>query len=171
MKQCKVCPNYFKQYKSTELVCSPKCALELVKAKKAKAYAQETTRLKREHRGSDKRHQLKLAQASFNSFIRERDPQSGGCISCGSTTGKWTAGHFKTDKALRFHEDNCHGQCWWNCNSNKSGNISAYRPRLVEKIGTERVEYLEQDHPSPKYSLDDIIEIKLLYRAKLKALK
>lgn len=150
--------------------CSPKCALELVKAKKVKAYNAETTRLKREHKASDKRHQLKLAQIAFNAFIRARDPQAWGCISCGSTAGRWTAGHYKTDKALRFNEDNAHGQCWWNCNSNKSGNIAEYRPRLVEKIGIERVEYLEQDHPSPKYTIEDIVEIKTKYKEKLAAI-
>ena len=169
-KACKVCKEPFEPWATTQRVCSQRCALDEVKAKQAKAYAKETSRLRREHRASDRAYQLKLAQAAFNAYIRERDPQSKGCISCGSTTGKWTAGHYKTDKSLRFHEDNCHGQCWFNCNSNKSGNIAEYRPRLVEKIGLERVEALETYHPPPKLTIDEIIEIKERYKAKLKAL-
>ncbi len=42
---------------------------------------------------------------------------------------------------------------------------------LVRRIGSERVEWLERDHPAKKYTLDEIIEIKLKYRKKLKELK
>ena len=170
MKKCRECGDLFSPWATTQRVCSPRCALDAARAKQAKAFKAETTRLKREHKASDRQYQLKLAQAAFNAYIRERDPQSKGCISCGSTTGKWTAGHFKTDKSLRFHEDNCHGQCWFNCNSNKSGNITEYRPRLVEKIGIERVEALEAYHPPPKLTIEEIIEIKARYKAKLKEL-
>jgi len=132
------------------------CAIALGREKKAKKHRAD----KRSFNAKDKTYQLKRAQEAFNAYIRERDQQRYGCISCGSTTGKWTAGHFKTDKSLRFHPDNCHGQCWWNCNRNKSGNIAEYRPNLVKKIGEERVAYLEQYHPPPKYTLEQIIEIK-----------
>lgn len=171
-KKCRAdeCEVRFTPRNSTQVACSYPCALTLVQQKKVKAYKAETREMRKERNQKDRGYQLKKAQEAFNAYIRARDPQSQGCISCGSTSGKWTAGHFKTDKALRFHEDNCHGQCWWNCNSNKSGNIAEYRPRLVKKIGIERVEYLEQDHPSPKYTLDDIAAIKTKYKAKLAAI-
>ena len=172
MKKCRNCKAEFEpRFNSTQVVCGTVCAIEQARKKVKKDYRQQTTKLRKEFQGKDRAYQLKLAQAAFNAYIRERDPQSKGCISCGSTTSKWTAGHYKTDKSLRFHEDNCHGQCWFNCNSNKSGNIAEYRPRLVEKIGLERVEALETYHPPPKLMIDEIIEIKERYKAKLKALK
>lgn len=171
VKKCKICEREFTpQYSTAQRVCGTKCAMELARGNRQKKAKKETTRMRREFNLKDRSYQLKLAQAAFNAYIRERDPQSKGCISCGGTTGKWTAGHYKTDKSLRFVEDNCHGQCWFNCNSNKSGNIAEYRPRLVEKIGIERVEALETYHPPPKLTIEEIIEIKELYRAKLKAL-
>ena len=172
MKTCPICYNAFKAFNTLQKTCSQiKCAVEYVRRKRAKKQKAETRKMRSEFNAKDKSHQLKLAQAAFNSFIRSRDPQSSGCISCGSTTGKWTAGHYKTDKSLRFVEDNVHGQCWFNCNSNRSGNIAEYRPRLVDKIGLERVEYLEKYHPPKNYTLEEIIAIKLEYRAKLKPLQ
>jgi len=168
---CRHCKEPFVKFTTTQIVCSTTCALDLVKAKKAKAYQTETRRMKRERNLSDRSYQLKKAQEAFNAFIRARDKQSDGCISCGITTGRWTAGHYKTDKALRFNEDNCHGQCWWSCNSNKSGNITEYRPRLVEKIGAERVEALEVYHEPPKYTLGEIVAIRDKYKLKLKQLE
>jgi hypothetical protein len=80
------------------------------------------------------------------------------------------AGHYRTtaaQPALRFHEDNCHVQCF-QCNHPKSGNISEYRVNLITRIGEERVEYLERDHGTPNWSIDDIIEIRDEYREKVK---
>ena len=170
MKTCRNCKAKFEPFQTTQVVCSTSCAISVARKKVKKDYRAQTTKLRKDFQGKDRSHQLKLAQAAFNAYIRERDPQSAGCISCGGTTGRWTAGHYKTDKSLRFVEDNCHGQCWWNCNSNQSGNIANYRPRLVEKIGIERVEALEIYLPPPKLTIEEIIEIKDRYRAKLKAL-
>jgi len=172
MKACKVCKEDFEPTRSTtQQVCSMSCAITFTRQKAEKKRKKETNKMRRAMNEKDKAYQLKRAQEVFNSFIRERDSQINGCISCGSTTGRWTAGHYKTDKALRFNEDNCHGQCWWNCNSNKSGNIAEYRPNLVKKIGKARTEYLELYHPSPQWTLEQVIEIKLKYRAKVKAMK
>ena len=170
LKPCSDCEKDFIQYTTIQKTCIP-CAIEKAKTKKKAKKTKEARKQRREYNENDKGWQLKRAQEAFNGFIRERDSQSRGCISCGSTTGRWTAGHYKTDKSLRFNEDNCHGQCWFNCNSNKSGNIAEYRPRLVEKIGKARVEYLELYHPSPQWTLEQIIEIKLKYRRKLKGLQ
>ena len=145
------------------------CAVGYQQEKSRKNHKAVTRKMKCEFNLTDRSYQLKKAQEAFNAFIRERD-KGLPCISCGGTGNKMTAGHFKTDKSLRFHPDNCHGQCWWNCNMNKSGNIAEYRPNLVLKIGDERVEYLEQYHPPANWTLFDIIEIKKLYRVKLKEL-
>lgn len=82
-------------------------------------------------------------------FVRLRDCQGYGfvdCISCGRSTRaeELQAGHFipSTYASVRFLEENIHAQCR-SCNLFKSGNLTEYRPRLVAKIGKERVEALE----------------------------
>jgi hypothetical protein len=149
--------------------------LDIAREKEAKKKAQETNKMRREFNEKDRSYQLKKAQEAFNAYIRYRDRHLP-CISCGTTDEglRYDAGHYRTTGAhpeLRFTEDNCHRQCHYNCNINRSGNITDYRIGLVQRIGVNRVEWLEQDHPPKKYTLNDIIEIKKTYRKKLKALQ
>jgi len=79
----------------------------------------------------------------FHKFIRERDKDKP-CISCGQYT-TLQAGHFYSGghySALRFDEDNVHGQCL-RCNYFLSGNLNNYRINLEKKIGTERLKQLD----------------------------
>lgn len=127
---------------------------------------------------------IKDAQVEFNKFIRIRDKDLP-CISCGRfdyeiedrfTGGKWDAGHFKTRGGfpeLRFTEDNCHRQCK---SCNQPGPIKAtkvqiqYRKNLVANIGLRRVEILEGPNIIPKWTIEELKEIKLYYREKAKSL-
>ena len=97
------------------------------------------------------------------------------CISCGTESNvKYDAGHYfpTTYGFLRFNEDNVHKQCSNNCNLHKSGNFHEYTPRLIERIGKERVDRLHADrHKSLKISVPEIKEKIKEYRAKIKALK
>ena len=69
---------------------------------------------------------------------------------------------------LRFHEDNVHKQCE-RCNTYWSGNLINYRIALVERIGVERVEFLERkDHPPLKLTTDEIKELITIYKNKAK---
>lgn len=113
-------------------------------------------------------------QRVFNRFIRLRD-QDKPCISCGRFhSGKYDAGHYLSvggHPELRFHEDNVHRQCV-PCNQHKSGNSIEYRLGLIERIGIERVEFLERkDHPPLKLSADDIKDLIRFYKAKIKELE
>ncbi len=84
----------------------------------------------------------KLAEKHFNRFIRLRD-QDKPCISCGKFT-TLQAGHFYSGghySALKFDEDNCHGQCL-RCNYFLSGNLIEYEKSLRQRIGDKRVEDL-----------------------------
>lgn len=117
---------------------------------------------------------LKEAQKAFNEFIRLRDKDLP-CISCGRYhEGQYHAGHYRSVGAcpeLRFNEDNVNKQCSV-CNNHKSGNIGDYRLGLIEKIGLERVEFLERkDHPPLKLSVEEIKELIKVYRAKVRELK
>jgi hypothetical protein len=115
---------------------------------------------------------IKEAQVIFNRFIRARDAGND-CISCGRNTGsKINAGHYLATGShphLRFNENNVNLQCE-HCNTYKSGNQAAYRPRLIEKIGLQAVEELESNNDVMKWSIDDLKQIKELYKRKLKEL-
>jgi hypothetical protein len=138
-----------------------------------KKQKQERAAFKRKFKENDRRHQLKLAQANFNKYIRLRDVDNP-CISCQRHhKGKLNAGHYRTVKAmpeLRFNELNVHGQCE-PCNSYLSGNITEYRINLVKKIGADKVEWLEAHHEHKKLTVDQIIEIKKLYAQKARDLE
>jgi len=123
---------------------------------------------------------LREAQAAVNEYVRLRDAQLP-CISCDSipsdhdliTGSRWDAGHYRSVGAcpeLRFEPLNIHRQCV-KCNRNLSGNAVEYRIRLVQRIGADKVAWIEGPHPARKYTVDEIKAIKAEYRAKTKELK
>ena len=118
-------------------------------------------------------HWLNETQKVFNEYIRRRDSGEP-CISCGTmVTNEWCAGHYRTRGAashLRFDEQNCHKQCNRYCNMELSGNIINYRPRLIEKIGLEAVEALENNNTPKSWTREELEELRKVYRAKIKAL-
>ena len=99
---------------------------------------------------------LKKVQVVFNTWIRNRDKDKG-CISCLGQVRQ--SGHFISQGSssfLRFHEDNCNGQCV-GCNMFKHGNLILYRIRLVKKIKEKRVKYLEDNmHVVKKWKRDEL---------------
>jgi hypothetical protein len=116
-------------------------------------------------------HVLEL-QAAFNEWVRLRD-EGQPCISCGNHRLVWHAGHYRSVGAcpeLRFEQDNCHRQCA-TCNTLLSGNLAAYRVNLIAKIGLDRVEWLEGNHPPEKLTVTEIQEMKAFYRAEVRRLK
>lgn len=116
---------------------------------------------------------LSEAQKWFNKFIRLRDTGDS-CISCQRNTGaKMNAGHYRSVGSapeLRYEELNCHLQCE-HCNSYKSGNIEHYRPNLLAKIGLEKLEWIESKHEPKKYTIDQLKELIVEYKAKCKAIE
>ena len=167
---CRECGKPFKQYKSTVKVCSLECSIELAKKK---VWKQE--KAKRIDKLRTRTDWLNLLQVVFNSYIRLRDKYLP-CISCGNTKPvKYDAGHLypvSTSSFLRFNEDNVNKQCSNNCNVNKSGNVLEYRLRLIDKIGLERVKYLEENrHKELKITESEIKELIATYKAKIKMLK
>lgn len=116
---------------------------------------------------------LKEVQIAFNTYVRCRDDKLP-CISCGRHhQGQWHAGHYLSTGArpeLRFEPDNVHKQCQ-PCNTHLHGNLVLYRLALIEKIGLDRVEWLEGPHEPQKWTIEDLKTIKADYGAKTKALK
>ena len=86
---------------------------------------------------------------------------------------KINAGHYRTVKAaphLRFDERNTFAQCEA-CNTHLSGNIVNYRINMIKRVGIEQVEAVESDNAPKHYTIDDIKDIKLFYKAKIKELQ
>jgi len=137
---------------------------ELIKEKKAvKARLKELKPLKY---WADK------AQKAFNRWVVQRDKDLP-CISCGtiSQTIQYCAGHYRTRKAasqLRYNVDNVHKQCNNFCNLKNSGNIPAYRPALIAKIGQERHDALINNQETKRWTKEECQEIEKKYKSLMK---
>lgn len=180
-RKCEVrtCRAPFVPTRPFQTWCSTDCAVAIAKAKQDKQRMAIDMRERREIRAAKERvkpraKHMKEAQAAFNAFIRQRD-RGQPCISCGTRARvQYAAGHYRTVGAcpeLRFEPLNVHLQCNKNCNKEKSGNIVEYRIRLVQKIGAEKVAWLEGPHEPKKYSIEDLKAIKAKYRALERELK
>lgn len=177
-KTCKHCGEKFKPAMTTQKACSVKCALALAPAGREKAEKAIQANARKEHAAQKEKVKPKgaharEAQALVNEWIRLRDANEP-CISCGRHhEGQYHAGHFRTVASapeLRFEPLNIHKQCA-PCNNHLSGNIINYRPRLIEKIGLEAVEWLEGPHEPKRYTIADFQAIKAEYREKIRAMK
>jgi len=69
MKKCKSCKKPFNQRNSLQQVCSPQCALAMVKQQKVKEFKAETRKRKQALKG--KAEYMKEAQAAFNAFVAD----------------------------------------------------------------------------------------------------
>lgn len=112
---------------------------------------------------------LNLAQKTFNKYIRTRD-KGRNCFSCGKRiTGVVHASHYLSQgnhSAVRFHEDNVWA-CCYRCNVELSGNLIEYRKRLIQEIGEERVEWLENNGSRvKKWDIEEIKNIIKKYKEK-----
>ena len=192
-RKCKHCSEYKPAESGVKTpvawFCCHSCAIEFARDKSAKAAARQAAKRKSDT-GKVERlakselrqrkmevkpigYWMKRAQSAFNAWVRARDAGQP-CISCGRHhQGQNHAGHYRpagSNPELRFEPDNCHLQCA-PCNSHLSGNLTAYRPALISKIGLERVEFLEGPHEPKRYRREDHQAIEAEYKAKLKKLQ
>lgn len=176
-RKCKHCKEWFEPERQGQDCCTIEHALEYAKVKTKKH--QEQT--KKAFRQKDKSKLREKAQMVFNAYIRERDKDKP-CISCdydwkaNANLRQAHASHYmavgKSEK-LRFNEYNVHKSCSI-CNSHLSGNLNEYRPRLIKKIGLEKVEELERvakESTPCKYTEEDYKKIVSIYTQKIKELK
>lgn len=171
---CKVCRSEYTPRRMGQKVCSPLCAQALAKSKRVKEERRALIeKAKRDKERLKTRSQwLKEAQMQFNAWIRARDAHLP-CVSCGRYhEGQFQAGHYLSVGArpeLRFEPDNVWKQCA-PCNNHLSGNAVLYRKELINRIGLERVEWLEGPHEPKKYTVDELKAIKAECKAKVKEL-
>jgi len=189
-KKCRSCRGEIENpFSSTQTACSPLCAIALArkaqeKKDKAKAKGDRKAHREAKERLKTKGDWTKEAQKEFNKFIRLRDKHQP-CISCDRESvemtvgGAWDCGHYLSRGGfpeLRFEELNAHKQCK-SCNggsgkyAKKAATVAkAYRSNIINKIGLEKVEWLEGPHEPKRYTIENLKEIKEAYKQKAKEL-
>lgn len=181
-KTCKnpACRASFVPQRLGQAVCSPKCGLAIkdvnqTKARKALAEVGRNELRAAKERVKPKGQYMRVAQATFNAWVRLRDAALG-CVSCNKPAtwaGQWHASHFRSvgsSPEHRFNPANVHKACSV-CNSHLSGNILGYQPELIRRIGLEAVETLLGPSEPKRYTIEDLKAITAEYRAKTRELK
>lgn len=178
-RACAHCKKEFQPARPMQQVCSPRCAGTKAKADRMAKVKEDRQKSRTQREALKTRGRLQAeAQAAFNAYIRYRDIGLP-CIDCSKPFednkpgGSMDAGHYLARSVapqLRFNEDNVHGQRK-NCNRPGGTTRSAFRAGLVERIGEERVQALENDHTPRKYTQDDLRAIRDLYRQKRRQLE
>lgn len=184
MRTCRICHTKYTPVRPLQPCCdSFQCkvayANRVVEKARSKRLAEDRKALKVRKEAAKRRGDLMAeAQAAFNAFIRWRDRDTT-CICCGKPFepqkpgGSMDCGHYLSRGSaphLRFNEDNAFGQRK-NCNRPGGTTRAAFRAGVIARIGLERVESIESDQSSPKWSHDDLRAIRDEYRRRLKELK
>lgn len=105
--------------------------------------------------------------------IRDKDD---GCISCelpSSWDGQWHGSHFRSHgaaSAVQFHLWNINKACWI-CNKLYSGRINQYEPKLIEKIGQDRVDWLKAQNHLVRNTRDYLARFKAVMGKRLRRLE
>lgn len=174
-RACKQCGRNFMQTRPMQYLCSPRCATKM-----AKDSAKKRTHETRERKQALKslRELMAEAQVAVNAYVRARD-QSKPCICCGKPFepnkpgGSMDAGHYLARSIApqhRFDADrNIFGQRK-NCNRPGGATRSDFRAGVIERIGLAAVEALEADSSVTKWTREQLVEIKKIYRAKTREL-
>lgn len=192
-RKCKVCGEKFiPQYDNIRWCCPAHGAIyalelrakEKIKAEAKRIKAQKEAEKEGRQRRQERRIALKTksqwrveAQAAFNRYVRLRDAGKP-CISCGRAPeqkhgGTMDCGHYRSRGAamhLAFNLHNTAGQCVF-CNRNMSGAQKAFELGLIERIGAEKVEALNNDNTTRRFDIPYLQRIKSIFTRKARALE
>ena len=173
-RKCKCCKVEFKKARPLQFTCSVLCAVEWAKKIKVNKEKRDWKHKKNELKESIKTltDYNKDLQTLVNKYVRLTKEKE--CISCKKDLNglKFDAGHYRTvgsNPSLRFELLNIWPQCV-KCNRDLHANLIEYRINLVKKIGIDKVEWLESEHPPKKYSKQELKELIINYRQLIKAL-
>lgn len=181
-KKCKnpACGEKFVAQRLGQAVCSPKCGLAIKHVNETKArksldqVGRADIKVRKEALKSRGDH-AKEAQAVINRYVRLRDAHLG-CISCDKPAtwgGQWHCSHFRSVGAaphIRYNLWNMNRACSV-CNNHLSGNIAGYRPKLIEKIGQNKVDWLESNHSAARHDIPYLKRIKAVFTKKCRRLE
>lgn len=167
--KCKNCKQPFEPIRFLQKYClNEECVKVWVEYEKTKQWKKTKAKMKAEL--MTLQDYIKLAQITFNKYIRLRD-KGNVCISCQKPPKKENAGHFynaNNHYNVRFDENNVHLQCE-HCNTFLSGNLINYRENLLKKIGAEEFNVLEgKSKVTRKFTKEELKEIINTYKKKIK---
>lgn len=180
LHKCKACGTLYVKTRPLQSVCSIPCSLKVAREKTQKTIKEKDRQDKKAVR--EKLEKLKTrkewadeAQVVVNKYVRLRDAHLG-CVSCdkpASWDGQWHASHFRSRgaaSAIRFNLWNIHKSCSI-CNNWKSGNLGEYEPRLREKIGNDKVDWLRTQNQQADFSIEYLKRLKKVFSQKIKRLE
>jgi len=180
------CPQCRKRLGEGERI-HPDCVSAWADTQAAKAERTKEKAIKtaaKEDRAETKRRKEKLkterdwlneCQVIANRYARVRDRKDG-CISCdkpASWDGQWHGSHFRSvgaASAVRLNLWNIHKACSV-CNNHLSGNIAEYTPRLIDKIGAEKVEWLRAQNSVTRYGVEYLKRYKAVIGKRLRRME
>lgn len=167
--RCRNCKEKFEAVRFNQKYClKDECIRVFVEEAKSKAWKKTKSKMKTDL--MTLQDYIKLAQITFNKYIRLRDKDEL-CISCKQKPKKSNAGHYYNANNhwnVRFNEDNVHLQCE-HCNTFLSGNLINYRENLLKKIGEGKFQLLEAEaKKTRKFTIDELKEIINIYKKKIK---
>ena len=167
-KKCRYCKNKFIPFSSFQPFCFKE---ECIKQHNKQEREKKAIKAKKEFKENDKPTLIKLAQVLVNRYVRLRDLNKP-CISCEykGSSRQIHAGHYKpvgNNQQLRYNTINIHAQCSI-CNNHLSANLVNYRVALIKKIGLEKVEWLECNHKTKKYTVEYLQKLIKVFRKKIK---
>lgn len=181
MRACAHCKTRFVPWiSSLQRGCSFDCLAKLAR----KANERNAAEIAKAHRREDRAKRLRLKPLSYfekrteeevNRYVRLRDYRDG-CISCdkpASWSGQWHASHWRSvgaARGLRYNLWNVHKACS-ECNHKKSGNIMEYTPRLIRKIGPEKVEWLESQNQVERRTREYLDRLRMVFMKKSRRLQ
>lgn len=175
-KSCVVCERVFVPWSSTQVVCRQSCAMKKARADRLAAEKAEKEAFEKRKQAAKRISELEAdCRAIVQEIARIRD-RNDGCISCHvgqNYDGQWHGSHYRSHggcSSLQFHLWNIHKSCA-QCNKFKAGNIAEYRPRLVEKIGADRVEWLDNQPKSQKFSREYLYRFKAVMGKRLRRMR
>ena len=174
-RTCKICKGKFTPLRPFQPTCLSHAGeyLRDQRAKKLKVKQREQRKVMKANIKTYSDWQKEL-QVLVNRYVNLRD-RGKNCVSCDTPDIglKRDASHFWSqggNPSVRFDLDNIFSSCVY-CNRDKHGNLLEYRPRLIKRIVRKRFDALEQRKNTPlKLSIPEIIDLKQLYKDKIKTL-
>ncbi|WVH05525.1 hypothetical protein KKJFFJLC_00052 [Vibrio phage vB_VpaS_PGB] len=184
-RKCPFCKTYNKPEEGLlikgRLYCDMNCAVSYgkknapkAKAKQEKSDRVELTRKKRTLKDNDRKRQFKLTKEVIQKWVHRVRDAGKPCISCETTNPNiiYSGGHYRTaggNPEIALETRNIHRQCLFNCNKNKSGNISGdkhsigFKQGLINRYGQDYVDWLDGYHESNRLDCEQLKQLRAYY--------
>lgn len=172
------CGNHVKR--PGAIVCGINCAIAYSKRQQERTEIRKSKAIRKEYRKAKNKLKTRSeweaeAKSAIQRYVRLRDKEDG-CISCDKPStwqGQWHGSHFRQSgnvSATRFNLWNINKACSI-CNRHQGGAPIPYRIKLIDKIGIEKVSWLESQNHVVKYSIEYLQRIKKIFNKKARKLR